>query len=76
MRDLFKILIFKSLLSFIIKYNIRIGKDIISSDVGVTNMNIRSSRSHAILQINLEIKDNAIENEITFGKFILVKLTQ
>ena len=36
--------------------------------------NENSSRSHAILQINLEIKDNAIENEITFGKFILVDL--
>lgn len=36
--------------------------------------NENSSRSHAILQINLEIKDNGIENEITFGKFILVDL--
>lgn len=35
-----------------------------------------SSRSHAILQVNLEMKDKVIglDNEITLGKFILVDL--
>lgn len=41
-----------------------------------TTSNENSSRSHAILQVNIEIKDKTtrLDNEIALGKFILVDL--
>ena len=43
---------------------------------GITEQNENSSRSHAILQINIESQDSNLSliNKIAFGKFILVDL--